>query len=404
MLEYQALLPEVSDSQAHSVIDRVTPQLRGAPYPLHLAKRSDRPSQEIQPASAPVTPEIVETVLPILIEDLAPLCPILSAPGLAVAYRLEDEAGIRVLQLRAAIYSWTSTNDARILGPAVSLLRPDGQRHASLGILTARDVHNECLKLVLETSLSLAAKAISERWFRLQHRKGWIVAAAPVKNPDRSLLLALDQRMMLQAMDLQAAKVLDCKTADSRPHRWEDFFKPITPWPSLRVRADVPLRLIGARDGEPWTAILTEPDFTASTKSHDALLHARPRLHGLADLTTMEPDAPAHMPSLTPGMRRRIEEYVEAHLDMPLSVERLAQAAGMSYSHFTRAFRNVLKMTPHRYVMWRRLLRAQDLIKTSDSSIAEIALVTGFSDQSHLCRLFQLNMGETPSRFRRLCR
>jgi AraC family transcriptional regulator len=69
----------------------------------------------------------------------------------------------------------------------------------------------------------------------------------------------------------------------------------------------------------------------------------------------------------------------------------------MSDSHFTRAFRNVLKITPHRYVMWRRLLRAQDLIKSSDSSIAEIALVGGYNHCSILMPPFRHNAGIAPA-------
>src|SRR5262249_54137797 len=105
-------------------------------------------------------------------------------------------------------------------------------------------------------------------------------------------------------------------------------------------------------------------------------------------------------PSLTAGKRRRVENFIEAHLDMPLSVDQIAQTVGMSCSYFSRAFSSVLKMTPHRYVMWRRLIRAQELIKNSDARFAEIAAVVGFSDQSHLCRLFRRHMGESPTRFR----
>jgi AraC-like DNA-binding protein len=394
MLEFQALLPEVAHSRAHRAVDVVTPQL--------VARRPYRSSSKSQPSVTPVQ-EVTETALPILIEDLAPLYPILSSLGLIAAYHLEHEPGMRLLQRSTATYSWADADDVRILDPAVSLLRPDGQRHATLGILTASELQHECLRLVLENSLLLAERTIAERWFRLQHRKRWIVAAAPIKNPDIGLLLAIDHQMQLQALDTQAARSLQSKASGSPP-RWQDFFRPITPWPSSRVRADIPLRLFGTSHDEPWMAILTAPDCSASSNSHDALLHARPRLHGLVDLTTGEAATHSRLPSLTPGMRRKIEEFVEAHLDMPLSVERLAQTAGMSCSWFTRAFRDALKMTPHRYVMWRRLLRAQELIKNSDTSITEIALATGFSDQSHLCRLFQLNMGETPSRFRRLCR
>jgi AraC family transcriptional regulator len=106
-------------------------------------------------------------------------------------------------------------------------------------------------------------------------------------------------------------------------------------------------------------------------------------------------------PSLTRTTRQKVEDFIETRLKMPLPVELLAKAAGMSCSHFTRAFRNAMKMPPHRYVMWRRLLRAQELLKNSNESLAEVALLTGFADQSHLSRYFHLNLGESPSQFRR---
>jgi transcriptional regulator GlxA family with amidase domain len=173
----------------------------------------------------------------------------------------------------------------------------------------------------------------------------------------------------------------------------------------LRAKSDVALRLTAVRDGRAWFGLLSAPYFgTASISSSEAVAHARPRLHQLPTVHVAASDPRPHLPSLTPGMRRRVEEFIEAHLDVPLSVGQIAQAAGMSCSHFARAFRNVLKMTPHRYVMWRRLIRAQELIKDSDTSLADIAVVTGFADQSHLCRLFHQYMGESPSRFRRQCR
>ena len=146
------------------------------------------------------------------------------------------------------------------------------------------------------------------------------------------------------------------------------------------------------------------PTSVAAERSAAVVSHARPRCQRPADLTTIRPDTAIQFPRLTPRVRQRVENFIEAHLEMPLSVEYLARLAGMSGSHFTRAFRNALDTTPHRYVMWRRLRRAQSLIKDSDESLADIALLAGFCDQSHLCRLFHTMLGESPSRFRRRCR
>jgi Helix-turn-helix domain len=77
---------------------------------------------------------------------------------------------------------------------------------------------------------------------------------------------------------------------------------------------------------------------------------------------------------------RRIEEFIESHLDRPLNVDELAASEGISISHFSRCFRDSVGLTPHSYVMRRRLLRAQDLLLGTNMAISEVALSTGFSD------------------------
>ena len=381
MSGYQARSLTIAEAPAHPTYAKDFAARPAKPPQLYIASPPAGAPRE-PPANPASELALAETRFPILNEDLTPLRQILDTLGLAADYR----------------------EDAASFGSAVPLLHPNGGCHGYLGVIRSQQPIFAGLGRVLEAALSLAARTIHERWFRLQHHERWVVAAAPVADPSRGLLLALDQQLTVQGMDSRAADWLLDQSTGAKRHRWEDVFRPVTPLPTLRAKADIPLRLTSARDAAPWTAILTGPDLSWGRYSHDAMLHARPRLHGLADLTNGEPEQLLQIPSLTPGMRRKIEEYVEAHLETPLSVERLAGAAGMSCSHFTRAFRNVLKMTPHRYVMWRRLMRAQELIRSSEASLAEIALVTGFSDQSHLCRLFQLHLGETPSRFRRRSR
>jgi AraC family transcriptional regulator len=97
---------------------------------------------------------------------------------------------------------------------------------------------------------------------------------------------------------------------------------------------------------------------------------------------------------------RRIQEYINAHLDSALSVEELATSAGLSASHFSRSFVKSVGVRPHVYVVRRRVLRAQQLLAQTDLNLAEIALATGFSDQSHFCRRFRQLVGLPPGAFR----
>lgn len=58
-------------------------------------------------------------------------------------------------------------------------------------------------------------------------------------------------------------------------------------------------------------------------------------------------------------------------------------------------------MTPATYVRARRLVRARELLSATRSPIAEIALLCGFSSQSHLTTAFRQDTGATPAAFRR---
>jgi AraC family transcriptional regulator len=99
-------------------------------------------------------------------------------------------------------------------------------------------------------------------------------------------------------------------------------------------------------------------------------------------------------------MLRSIEEYIDLHLEKELSVEGLASHLGISTSHFARSFRCSVGLAPHAYMMRRRLLRAQELLASTDLPLIDIALATGFADQSHFCRRFHQMTGMPPRTFR----
>jgi AraC family transcriptional regulator len=104
---------------------------------------------------------------------------------------------------------------------------------------------------------------------------------------------------------------------------------------------------------------------------------------------------------LAPGALPRVREYVEANLEGRIELVDLAGVANLSRCYFIRAFKQSLGCTPHRYVMSRRLEKARHLLAASDLAIVEVALASGFADQSHFSRCFREFSGASPTAFRR---
>jgi AraC family transcriptional regulator len=96
----------------------------------------------------------------------------------------------------------------------------------------------------------------------------------------------------------------------------------------------------------------------------------------------------------------RVLDYVEANLEGDLSVDRMASIACLSRYHFSRAFKEALGQSPHRYVSAKRLERAKALLIGSDRSLVDIALTLSFSCQANFTRAFRQVTGQTPGQFR----
>ena len=116
--------------------------------------------------------------------------------------------------------------------------------------------------------------------------------------------------------------------------------------------------------------------------------------------------APAPLPAprvqtLSARQERRVREHIEAHLDRDLSMADLAGVAGVSVSHFRTLFGRSFGVPPHRYLVGRRVARACALINADAAPLAEVALMAGFSHQSHLTRWMRRLMGSTPAGLKR---
>ena len=96
----------------------------------------------------------------------------------------------------------------------------------------------------------------------------------------------------------------------------------------------------------------------------------------------------------------RIRDFIEENLSRDVSIAELSADCQLSCSYFARAFRASLGMTPHQWLIKRRLARAKTLMSRSDAPLAEIAAACGFADQSHLGRHFVKHFGITPARWR----
>jgi len=107
---------------------------------------------------------------------------------------------------------------------------------------------------------------------------------------------------------------------------------------------------------------------------------------------------------LSPAIRRRVVEYIDAYLAKPLSLSELAAEARLSLRHLGRAFRVTMGQSPHQYVLRQRIERARGLIEAGDFSLAEIAGQVGFADQSQLTHTFRRVIGTTPGQYRALLR
>jgi transcriptional regulator GlxA family with amidase domain len=69
----------------------------------------------------------------------------------------------------------------------------------------------------------------------------------------------------------------------------------------------------------------------------------------------------------------------------------------LSVHHFARAFRQTLGIPPHNYIVQRRVEHAQQLLRNTDLPVSEVAIVAGFTDQSHLARHFRTVTGVSPA-------
>ena len=112
---------------------------------------------------------------------------------------------------------------------------------------------------------------------------------------------------------------------------------------------------------------------------------------------------PEKAPSLDPRRLQRVLDYIEASLSADIRLEELAAKACLSPYHFSRLFREATGLSPHRYVIDRRVQAARQELARNDFSLVEIALQFGFGSQANFTRVFRKSTRLTPGQYRELC-
>lgn len=97
----------------------------------------------------------------------------------------------------------------------------------------------------------------------------------------------------------------------------------------------------------------------------------------------------------------RVIRYIEENLSSPITLENLAKEANCSKYHFCRLFKTRIGMSPMKFVISMRVLKAKELLKREDSNVSMVASTVGFNDLSSFIVQFKKFAGVTPIKFKK---
>jgi AraC-like DNA-binding protein len=106
----------------------------------------------------------------------------------------------------------------------------------------------------------------------------------------------------------------------------------------------------------------------------------------------------AHVPPARHLLRAK--DLADARYFERLDVDDLAAAAGLSKAHFSREFRRAFGVSPHGYLLTRRLERAAALLRTTDRTVADVCLSVGLQSIGSFTTSFKRAFGRTPTAYR----
>jgi AraC family transcriptional regulator len=124
-------------------------------------------------------------------------------------------------------------------------------------------------------------------------------------------------------------------------------------------------------------------------------------LSALADASGVENDQMEARGGLAPWRLTRVTQYLLENLSERLELETQAAIAGLSKSHYCRAFKTCLGISPHQWLLNARIEKAKQYLLQNELPLAEIALAVGFTDQAHFTHTFSRLEGASPRSWQR---
>ena len=104
--------------------------------------------------------------------------------------------------------------------------------------------------------------------------------------------------------------------------------------------------------------------------------------------------------ALAPAKLRRVKAFIEAHLDEDLDLQALADVAGLSRFHFSRAFQQTTGFSPYLFVTRTRIDRAKVALTQTNTSMAEVARAHGYNSAAQFSSAFRKTTGVCPRAWR----
>ena len=97
----------------------------------------------------------------------------------------------------------------------------------------------------------------------------------------------------------------------------------------------------------------------------------------------------------------RARHFIDERYAMPLDLEKISREACLSRYHFLRLFRRAFSMTPHQYLIQRRIAKAKELLRLRSLSVTDVCFEVGFESLGSFSSLFRKRVGHTPGAYRR---
>lgn len=97
--------------------------------------------------------------------------------------------------------------------------------------------------------------------------------------------------------------------------------------------------------------------------------------------------------------KKELSRFMTLHFDKPLSVEQFANLSGRSVSSFRRDFREMFKISPKKWLIQKRLHKAETLLTQEKNTVIDAAISSGFTDIPHFIRSFNKHFQNTPKQY-----